>query len=55
MRRAEKVIISCAITGSIHTPSMSPYLPLTPAEIANSAIGAAEAGAAILHFARACA
>ncbi|WP_221793863.1 3-keto-5-aminohexanoate cleavage protein [Aquisediminimonas sediminicola] len=45
-----KVIISCAITGSIHTPSMSPYLPVTPAEIAASAIGAAEAGAAIVHL-----
>jgi uncharacterized protein (DUF849 family) len=45
-----KVIISCAITGSIHTPSMSPYLPVTPAEIAESALGAAEAGAAIVHL-----
>lgn len=45
-----KVIITCAITGSIHTPSMSPYLPVTPAEIAESAIGAAEAGAAIVHL-----
>jgi uncharacterized protein (DUF849 family) len=50
MKRAEKVIISCAITGSIHTPSMSPYLPVTPQQIAESAIGAAEAGAAILHL-----
>jgi uncharacterized protein (DUF849 family) len=50
MKRAEKVIISCAITGSIHTPSMSPHLPVTPSEIASSAIGAAEAGAAILHL-----
>ncbi len=46
----QKVIISCAITGSIHTPSMSPYLPVTPAEIAESALGAAEAGAAIVHL-----
>ncbi|WP_395004148.1 3-keto-5-aminohexanoate cleavage protein [Cypionkella sp.] len=46
----EKIIISCAVTGSIHTPSMSPYLPVTGAEIANSALGAAEAGAAILHL-----
>ncbi len=46
----KKVIISCAITGSIHTPTMSPYLPITPAEIAEQAIGAAEAGAAILHL-----
>jgi uncharacterized protein (DUF849 family) len=45
-----KVIISCAITGSIHTPSMSPYLPITPEQIAEQAIGAAEAGAAILHL-----
>jgi uncharacterized protein (DUF849 family) len=46
----EKVIISCAITGSIHTPSMSEYLPVTPDEIAESAIGAAKAGAAIVHL-----
>ena len=45
-----KVIITCAITGSIHTPSMSPYLPVKPEEIAESAIGAAEAGAAIVHL-----
>lgn len=45
-----KVIISCAVTGSIHTPSMSPYLPITPAAIAQSAIEAAEAGAAIVHL-----
>jgi len=45
-----KVIISCAITGSIHTPSMSPHLPVTAAEIAESALGAAEAGAAIVHL-----
>jgi uncharacterized protein (DUF849 family) len=50
MRRANKVIISCAITGSIHTPSMSPHLPVTPQQIAEQAIGAAEAGAAILHL-----
>ena len=50
MKRAEKVIISCAITGSIHTPSMSPHLPVTPAQIARSAIEAAQAGAAILHL-----
>lgn len=47
---ASKVIISCAITGSIHTPSMSPFLPVTAAEIAESALGAAEAGAAIVHL-----
>ena len=45
-----KIIISCAITGSIHTPSMSPYLPVTADEIATSALGAAKAGAAILHL-----
>jgi uncharacterized protein (DUF849 family) len=45
-----KVIISCAVTGSIHTPSMSPYLPVTPQEIAQAALGAAEAGAAIVHL-----
>lgn len=45
-----KVIISCAITGSIHTPSMSPYLPVSASEIADSALGAAEAGAAIVHL-----
>ncbi|KQP17838.1 3-keto-5-aminohexanoate cleavage protein [Pseudorhodoferax sp. Leaf267] len=46
----DKVIISCAVTGSVHTPSMSPYLPLTPEQIAQQAIDAAEAGAAILHL-----
>ncbi|VWX50199.1 3-keto-5-aminohexanoate cleavage protein [Novosphingobium sp. 9U] len=45
-----KTIISCAITGSIHTPSMSPYLPLTVEQIAQSALEAAEAGAAIVHL-----
>lgn len=45
-----KIIITCAITGSIHTPSMSPHLPVTGAEIAGQAIGAAKAGAAILHL-----
>jgi uncharacterized protein (DUF849 family) len=50
MKRADKVIVTCAVTGSIHTPSMSPHLPLTPSEIAESAIAAAEAGAAILHL-----
>ena len=47
---ANKVIITCAITGAIHTPSMSPHLPVTPDEIADAAIGAAEAGAAIVHL-----
>ncbi|MBV7394531.1 3-keto-5-aminohexanoate cleavage protein [Mameliella sediminis] len=45
-----KVVITCAITGGIHTPTMSPYLPITPDEIAASAIEAAEAGAAVLHM-----
>ena len=45
-----KVIITCAVTGSIHTPSMSPHLPVTPAEIAEAAIAAAEAGATVLHL-----
>ena len=45
-----KVIISCAVTGAIHTPSMSPHLPVTAAEIAEQALGAAEAGAAIVHL-----
>jgi uncharacterized protein (DUF849 family) len=45
-----KVIITCAITGSIHTPSMSPYLPITPEQIARSAIEAAQAGAAVVHL-----
>ena len=44
------VIITCAVTGSIHTPSMSPHLPVTPEEIAEAAIGAAEAGAAVVHL-----
>lgn len=50
MRRANKVIISCAVTGSIHTPSMSPSLPVTPQEIADQAVAAVEAGAAIVHL-----
>jgi uncharacterized protein (DUF849 family) len=45
-----KVIITCAVTGSIHTPSMSPHLPVTPEQIAEAAIGAAKAGAAIVHL-----
>ena len=47
---AKSVIITCAVTGAIHTPSMSPHLPVTPAEIAEQAIAAAEAGASILHL-----
>jgi uncharacterized protein (DUF849 family) len=49
-RSDNKVIISCAITGSIHTPTMSDALPITPNQIAEQAIAAAEAGAAILHL-----
>lgn len=45
-----KVIITCAVTGGIHTPTMSPHLPITPDQIAEAAIGAAEAGAAIIHL-----
>lgn len=45
-----KVLITCALTGAIHTPTMSPYLPITPDEIADAAIGAAAAGAAIVHL-----
>jgi uncharacterized protein (DUF849 family) len=50
MSTDDKVIITCAVTGAIHTPSMSPHLPVTPDEIAEAAIGAAEAGAAIIHL-----
>lgn len=45
-----KVIVTCAVTGGVHTPSMSPHLPVTPEEIANSAIEAARAGATIVHL-----
>ena len=45
-----KIIITCAVTGAIHTPSMSPYLPITPEEIIEQSVAAAEAGAAILHL-----
>jgi uncharacterized protein (DUF849 family) len=47
---SRKIIISCAITGSVHTPTMSEYLPITPAQIVNSAVEAAEAGASIVHL-----
>jgi uncharacterized protein (DUF849 family) len=50
MAATRRVIISCAVTGAIHTPSMSPYLPVTPEQIADAAVGAAEAGAAIVHL-----
>ena len=49
-KSSRKVIITCAVTGSIHTPSMSPHLPLTPDEVARDSIAAAEAGAAIIHL-----
>lgn len=47
---ARKIIITCAVTGSIHTPTMSPHLPVTPEEIARASIAAARAGAAIIHL-----
>jgi len=49
-RQHTKVIITCAVTGAIHTPSMSPHLPITPEEIIEASVGAAEAGAAIIHL-----
>jgi 3,5-dioxohexanoate:acetyl-CoA acetone transferase len=49
-KAGRKVIITCAVTGSIHTPTMTPYLPITPDEIARASIEAAEAGAAIIHL-----
>lgn len=49
MAKNRKVIITCAVTGAIHTPSMSPYLPVTAQEIADAAVEAAEAGAALVH------
>jgi uncharacterized protein (DUF849 family) len=50
MIAGKKIIITCAVTGSIHTPSMSPHLPVTAQEIADAAVGAADAGAAIVHL-----
>ena len=50
MAKDGKVIITCAVTGAIHTPTMSPFLPITPNEVAEDAIKAAEAGASILHL-----
>ena len=47
---AKSVIITCAVTGGIHTPSMSPHLPVTPTQIANEAVAASEAGASIIHL-----
>jgi uncharacterized protein (DUF849 family) len=49
-RSRRKTIITCAVTGSIHTPTMSPHLPITPDEIARESIAAAEAGASIIHL-----
>jgi uncharacterized protein (DUF849 family) len=50
MKHAEKVIITCAITGAVHTPSMSRFLPITPEQIAADSVGAAQAGAAMIHL-----
>jgi uncharacterized protein (DUF849 family) len=50
MAATRKVVITCAVTGAIHTPSMSPHLPVTPEEIIADSLAAAEAGAAILHL-----
>jgi len=50
MAKRGKVIVSCAVTGSIHVPSQTPHLPITPEQIVDAAIGAAEAGAAIVHL-----
>ncbi|MER8423447.1 3-keto-5-aminohexanoate cleavage protein [Mesorhizobium sp. M1403] len=50
MKKSPKVVITCAVTGSIHTPTMSPYLPITPTEIVDAAVGAAEAGASVIHL-----
>ena len=49
-KKQRKVVITCAVTGAIHTPSMSPHLPITADEIADAAIGAYEAGAAVVHL-----
>jgi uncharacterized protein (DUF849 family) len=49
-KNSRKIILSCAVTGSVHTPTMSEYLPITPSQIVDSAAEAAEAGAAILHL-----
>ena len=50
MAKAKSVIITCATTGGIHTPTMSPHLPITPQQIAAQSIAAAEAGASIIHL-----
>src|SRR5215831_4355959 len=49
-KRQRKVMITCAVTGAIHTPSMTPYLPITADEIAEAALGAHEEGAALVHL-----
>jgi uncharacterized protein (DUF849 family) len=49
-KAGRKVIITCAVTGSVHTPTMTPYLPITPDDIARESIAASEAGAAIIHL-----
>jgi uncharacterized protein (DUF849 family) len=46
----KSVIITCAVTGGIHTPNMSPHLPITPDEIADAAVGAADAGASLVGY-----
>jgi uncharacterized protein (DUF849 family) len=50
VKNSRKVIITCAVTGSVHTPTMTPYLPITPDDIARESIAAAEAGAAVIHL-----
>jgi uncharacterized protein (DUF849 family) len=50
MAKSRKAIITCAVAGAIHTPSMSPYLPVTADKIGSAPLGAAEAGAAIVHL-----
>lgn len=50
MAKTRKIVITCAVTGAIHTPSMSPYLPVSASQIADAAIGAAQAGAAVIHL-----
>ena len=50
MAKARKVIITCAVTGAIHTPSMNPHLPVTADEITEAALEAAESGASVIHL-----
>ena len=47
---AQKLIITAAITGAVHVPSMTPYLPITPEQIINDAVKAGEAGASVVHI-----